>query len=140
MNPFDRHDIDPLSTADEITERFRELIEDAKEADRQGLRAAWEALTLHPRSRVGLALSTFVDSEPETLELPPPPAASPTSSQLRPEPYPGCSITELTESQKALLVPIADVLASLQRRELCQREPVGHVPLASDPLLEDTWP
>lgn len=64
MNPFDRYDIDPSSPPSAITERFRELVADADESERDALRAAWDALTLHPESRVRAAFF----SHPETRE------------------------------------------------------------------------
>ena len=47
-NPYERYDIDPLGGPAAITERMRELAEDATdEAERKAIRAAWEELTLH---------------------------------------------------------------------------------------------
>ncbi len=58
-NPFDELGLSPLSSIDEITAELRERAEDVGEEDRVALRAAWEELTLHPRSRLKLALTTF---------------------------------------------------------------------------------
>jgi hypothetical protein len=71
-NPFDQYDLDPLASAEELTERFRELASEAQGADADAIRAAWEALTLHVRRRVVSAVTTFVD------DAPPAPGASPT--------------------------------------------------------------
>ncbi|HTJ82375.1 MAG TPA: hypothetical protein VL400_11695 [Polyangiaceae bacterium] len=60
-NPFDAFDLDPLAPPDALTERFREIVEDAP--DPAPARAAWELLTLHPHRRIRFALSTFVDDE-----------------------------------------------------------------------------
>ncbi len=70
-NPFERYDIDPSEGPLGITERFRELAEDAgSDAERDHLRAAWEELTRHPVERVRLALL----AHPETrAPLPRPP-------------------------------------------------------------------
>ena len=62
MNPFERFDIDPMQGPTAITERLRELTEEADEAQREELRAVWEELTLHPRRRLQIALQAF----PET--------------------------------------------------------------------------
>jgi hypothetical protein len=81
-NPFDRYDIDPLARVDEITAHFRELADDAaSEAERQRIRSAWEALTLHPRDRLAWALDTFVDSRGEAPSPPPTRAARQTLAE-----------------------------------------------------------
>lgn len=62
-NPFERFDLDPLKGPGAITERMRELAESAPdEATRKSIRAAWEALTLHPARRLRAALSAHPDS------------------------------------------------------------------------------
>ncbi len=61
-NPFERWDLDPHEGPAAITERLRELSEDGDEVLRVQLRADWEALTMHPRRRVELALA----AHPET--------------------------------------------------------------------------
>ncbi|MDI1480832.1 hypothetical protein [Polyangium sp. y55x31] len=55
-NPFDRFDLDPREGPRAITERLRELAEDAGEAERASIRAAWEELTLHPLRRLRAAI------------------------------------------------------------------------------------
>jgi hypothetical protein len=64
-NPIDRLGLSPLATADEITAALRERAEDASDDERRALRATWEELTHHPRSRHRAALTTF----PERAEL-----------------------------------------------------------------------
>lgn len=64
MNPFDRYDIDPASPPSAITERFRELVEDADENERDAIRAAWDALTLHPEDRVRAAFASHPETRP----------------------------------------------------------------------------
>jgi len=76
-NPFERYDIDPREGVRAITERLRELAEDAKDDDeRRSIRAAWEELTMHPARRLKAALF----AHPETrapLGAAPPRAARP---------------------------------------------------------------
>jgi hypothetical protein len=56
-NPFERYDLDPRDGIVAITQRLKELAEDAKdEAEREAIRAAWEELTLHPARRLRAAL------------------------------------------------------------------------------------
>jgi len=55
-NPFERFDLDPREGPRAITERLRELAEDAGEAERATIRAAWEELTLHPLRRLRAAI------------------------------------------------------------------------------------
>ncbi len=62
--------LDPLASPEQITERLRERIELATEAERAALREAWEELTLHPRRRVAQAVACFVSLD----EAPRPPA------------------------------------------------------------------
>lgn len=62
MNPFERYEIDPMLGPAAITERMRELTEEADETTRDELRAVWEELTMHPRRRLAIALDAF----PET--------------------------------------------------------------------------
>lgn len=58
-NTFDRFGLDPATPIDELTARFRELVEDADENERSSLRAMWEEITLHPKARLTSALLTF---------------------------------------------------------------------------------
>jgi hypothetical protein len=71
-NPFERYDLDPREGIAAITQRLKELAEDAKDdAERERIRAAWEELTLHPQRRLRAALL----AHPETrrpLGSPPP--------------------------------------------------------------------
>ena len=55
-NPFLRFGIDPSATLAEITERMRELAEDATEEERVELRTAWESLSRSPARRFELVL------------------------------------------------------------------------------------
>ena len=71
-NPFERYGLDPREGVLAITQRLKELAEDATDpAERDRIRAAWEELTLHPARRLRAAL----DAHPETrapLGSPPP--------------------------------------------------------------------
>jgi hypothetical protein len=71
-NAFERYDLDPREGIVAITQRLKELAEDAKDdAERDRIRAAWDELTLHPARRLRAAL----DAHPETrapLGSPPP--------------------------------------------------------------------
>ncbi len=70
-NPFEKYGLDPREGVVVITQRLKELAEDATtEAERDRIRAAWEELTLHPARRLRAALH----AHPETrapLGLPP---------------------------------------------------------------------
>jgi len=70
-NPFERYGLDPREGPQGITERLRELAEEAEGAERERIRAAWEALTKHPQERARLALEAHPESRPE-LGSPPP--------------------------------------------------------------------
>jgi hypothetical protein len=62
-NPFERYGLDPREGVVAITQRLKELAEDAKtDAERDEIRAAWEELTLHPARRLRAALN----AHPET--------------------------------------------------------------------------
>ncbi len=58
-NPFERFDLDPKEGSRGITERLRELAEEAGETERAAIREAWEELTLHPLRRLRAALTAF---------------------------------------------------------------------------------
>lgn len=78
-NLFERYDLDPRQGPRAITERLRELAEDAAEGpERAVIRAAWEELTMHPMRRLRAAFG----AHPETrapLGTPPPAAARPSA-------------------------------------------------------------
>lgn len=66
-NPFEAYGIDPRDGTRAITERFRELLEDARsDEERERLRTAWEALTLHPAQRVRAAFGAHPLTSPVT--------------------------------------------------------------------------
>lgn len=88
-NPFERYDLDPREGITAITQRLKELAEDAKDdAEREHIRAAWEELTLHPARRLRAALF----AHPETRR----PLGSPPSLPRRRAPRadaPGLDLT-----------------------------------------------
>ncbi len=83
-NPFDRFDLDPLASSQEITERMKELLEDAPEAERPAIRDAWELLTRHPRTRARAALHTFSGSARPRVPRALPPEAAVTPGSVAP--------------------------------------------------------
>lgn len=79
-NPFDRFELDPTSDLAAITDALRERAEEVTSDDeRASIRAAWESLTLHPDTRLELALTAV----PETR---PPIGRAPRAPQLSREP------------------------------------------------------
>lgn len=73
-NPFERYDLDPRDGIAAITQRLKELAEDAKDdAERERIRAAWEELTLHPRRRLRAALNAHPENRPPLGSPPMPP-------------------------------------------------------------------
>jgi hypothetical protein len=120
-NPFDRHDIDPLARVDEITARFRDLAEDATdEGERQRIRKAWEALTLHPKDRLAWALDTFLDSRGDPPSAPPMRGARTSTSDddafgltaIVPLPTLGALLTSETNPTPAPVGPTATALSN----------------------------
>jgi len=64
-NPFERYALDPREGIAAITQRLKELAEDAKDdAERDQIRAAWEELTLHPTRRLRAALFAHPETRP----------------------------------------------------------------------------
>ncbi|MFO0743117.1 MAG: hypothetical protein U0270_45005 [Labilithrix sp.] len=65
-NPFERYELDPREGISAITQKLKELAEDAKDdAEREAIRAAWEELTLHPARRLRAALFAHPETRPE---------------------------------------------------------------------------
>ena len=118
-NPYERWDIDPLGGPAAITERMRELAEDAPdEASRKAIRGAWEELTLHPARRLRAALTAHPDTHGHAGAPPPPPRAA------------GAPLEPLTLSDLALR---PSVLAALGGDEPTLLD----LPLERDPVLGD---
>lgn len=115
---FERYDIDPRGGPRAITERLRELAQDAVDADaRREIRAAWEALTRHPRDRLEAAL----DSHPETREALGPPPPPP-----RPEPERPLDLADLVATPR--------IAAALGAPSAAERAWAGAPPAERDAL------
>lgn len=121
-NPFEALGVDPLATIAQITERVRELSEDADEPRKKELRALWEALTLHPRSRIAAAITTFVPETPTPEAFPPPATRLPAEA----EPSPSLLDT----------LPLAGVVPALSSAAL-RPLPSSTVPILEDPLVQE---
>ena len=76
-NPFERFGLDPRDGPQAITDRPRELAEDAATTEeREAIRAAWEELTLHPARRLRAAFTAAPETRPAIGRPPPrPPSA-----------------------------------------------------------------
>jgi hypothetical protein len=99
-NLCERYDIDPRQGTRAITERMRELAEDADtEEERAELRATWEELTVHPARRLRAAFGAHPESRP--LIGAPPPTGGAAAGPVDPD---------LTLSELALRPSIARAL------------------------------
>jgi hypothetical protein len=117
-NPFERYDLDPRAGIGAITQRLKELAEDAKtDAEREAIRSAWEELTLHPARRLRAALF----AHPETRA---PLGAPPALPRMRAEP-------PSSSAAPGVLAPRPSLLAMLEVDD-GEDEPR---PLADDPVL-----
>lgn len=115
-NPFERYDLDPREGVAAITEALKERIEDAEtDAERQAIRDAWQALTLHPRRRVELALQAHPETRAPLGRPPRPPRTR-----------------ALPEVEAADLVSLPSV-----REALGLALELADVPLHEDPFLAD---
>lgn len=120
MNPFEELDLDPRAGIAAITQRLKELAEDARtDAERERIRAVWEELTLHPARRLRAALFAHPESRPELGRPPPRRREAPLVTAL-----------ELGD-----LVTLPSVLATVR---VAEPEPAGDS-LDDDPIL-DTLP
>ena len=123
-NLFERYDLDPHDGTAAITERFRELIEEASsEGERARLRNAWEELTMHPLRRLRLALASHPETRPP-IGLPPrraPSASDPIEGD-------GENWTPPAAADVALLPSIVEVLTRTARAP-------APLPLEYDPIL-----
>lgn len=113
-NPFERYGLDPMAGPAALTERLRELAEDATdELERAAIREAWEALMMHPRRRVELALEAHPESR-APVGRPPRPARRPRG------------VAALTLDDLVALPSVASALGPA---------PLPDVPLDQDPIL-----
>ncbi|MEM9069128.1 MAG: hypothetical protein AAGE52_11510 [Myxococcota bacterium] len=117
MNPFERWDLDPFEGPAAITERMRDLAEDADDETRALLREDWEALTMHPRRRLELAFG----AHPETRA----PLGRPPRPARRARPSAELTLADLARapSVAAALGPVIDPAK------------LPDVPLHADPIL-----
>jgi hypothetical protein len=81
-NPFDRFDLSPTGDLAELTDALRERAETSPPEDRPAIRAAWEALTLHPARRLELALTAVPDTRAAPGRPPPRVALAATEGAL----------------------------------------------------------
>lgn len=71
-NPFDRYDLDPRQGIEAITQRLKELAEDAtSDEEREALRKTWEELTFHPAERLRAALLAYPETRAPLGKAPP---------------------------------------------------------------------
>jgi hypothetical protein len=85
-NPFERYGLDPREGIVAITQRLKELAEDATDdGERERIRAAWEELTLHPARRLRAALQAHPETRAPLGSPPPLPRlrVSPLELELR---------------------------------------------------------
>lgn len=114
-NPFDELGLSPLASVDEITAELRDRAEDAGDDGRKALRKAWEELTMHPRSRLALSLTTFPSGDeraprppPRAAEAPRAAPASPSLLELLPRPSVEAALTSQSPEPRGALPPIAE--------------------------------
>ena len=82
-NPFERYGLDPRDGIVAITQRLKELAEDATDpAERERIRAAWEELTLHPARRLRAALEAHPETRAPLGSPPPLPRVRANSQQV----------------------------------------------------------
>jgi hypothetical protein len=123
-NPFERFDLDPKEGPRAITERLRELAEEAAEAERALIRAAWEELTLHPLRRLRAAIGA--------------PPRHPDAGRTAPEHAPllgarrAADQASYTLGDLAPRPSVAGALARVTREELAPKAPLA---LDDDPVL-----
>lgn len=122
-NPFERYELDPREGPRGITERMKELAEDARtDAERQEIRAAWEELTLHKDRRLRAALLAHPESRAPLGAPPPLPRA------------PGDALSAAALELADLVgLPTAAEALGLSARSL--EDSSDSAPLASDPAL-----
>ncbi len=68
-NAFERLGLDPWSSPEDITERLRELAEEAEPEERARLQSAWRELTLHPRDRATASFFSHPHPSDHTHDL-----------------------------------------------------------------------
>jgi hypothetical protein len=125
-NPFHKYGISPHDGPSAITERFRELMEDAADDDeRAAIRAAWEELTLHPVKRWRAALGTHPETRPPLAR---PPRRAPAEAAAT-----GPTESDLTAADMSLFPHLSHAFS--MRGEGAPDTLTGVLPLADDPIL-----
>jgi hypothetical protein len=124
-NPFERYGLDPREGISAITQRLKELAEDAKDdAERERIRAAWEELTLHPARRLRAALNAHPETRAPLGAPPPLPRLRPVATEL--------TLRDLAATPSA----VAALPAAITGEGATQREKEGDAPgVDSDPLF-----
>lgn len=124
-NPFERYGLDPREGIGAITQRLKELAEDAKDdAERERIRAAWEELTLHPARRLRAALNAHPETRAPLGGPPPVPRLRMTATEL--------TLRDLAARPSA----VAALPEAITRQAAGEREPEADAPgLDADPLF-----
>jgi hypothetical protein len=123
---YERLGLSPLASEVEIATRLRELVEDADDAERARLRAAFDALTRAPAARFARAMATFHETEP--LALPRRPI--PTDGDATQPALPALSDSPLRTTLGVTLELLGDPAALTNASW-------GYVPLEDDPVLNE---
>jgi hypothetical protein len=141
-NPYERWDIDPLGGPFAITERMRELVEDATdEAAKKAIRAAWEELTLHPARRFRAALAAHPEHPSALGRRPPPPrpafasAARITAIDVVMRPSILSALGPSEEQSGARVLPARASEAELRAGKASGDPALPELPLDHDPIL-----
>lgn len=120
-SPFERWGIDPAQGPAAITERMRELAEDAPDEEtRRAIRAAWEELTMHPARRFRAAVGAHPSSHGGVGAPPPPP----------PRVRAKAPVLDLS-----CLAMRPSIVRALGLEDAANREPLPDVRLDEDPIL-----
>jgi hypothetical protein len=124
-NPFERYGLDPREGIVAITQRLKELAEDARDdAERERIRAAWEELTLHPARRLRAALNAHPDTRAPLGAPPPLPRVRITATEL--------TMRDLAARPSA----VAALPEAIAGKPVGEREPEADAPgLDADPLF-----
>lgn len=130
-SPFDRYDIDPHAGPQAITERFRELVSEAPEAERDALRAAWDRLTLHPEERLRAVFLAHPETRPPLGDPPRRRRASPGATDAAAADEPRASWLGL------LVLPSLTALLPGESRTAAAPRPTRGAWLGDDPVLAE---
>jgi hypothetical protein len=124
-NPFERYGLDPREGVAAITQRLKELAEDAKDdAERERIRAAWEELTLHPARRLRAALNAHPETRAPLGTAPPLPRVRPVPTLL--------TFRDLAATPSAVAALPAAIVAEGAKEQAREGDAPG---LDTDPLF-----